>query len=152
MSGSVPRLRGVAFAEDVVLVNAHCAWFLATALENTPGGPEGCLDRMGIRGGDARNALLGAYEALAEAGARWQASLSASPRGNGERHLPDQPLPSETWISTKQAAYLLVVTPRRVRQLAEAGTLNSRLWQGRRELVRDEVLALRELRNQRRAA
>jgi hypothetical protein len=153
MSSSVPRLRGVAVAEDVVLIGGAAAWFLAKVLtDGVPGGLEGFMDRLGVRGSDARDVLIGACLALGEVGDRWQQARAASPPGNEEGQSAGQRLASERWLSTRTAADLLGVTPRRVRQLAEGGELSSRLRHGRRELPWQEVCALRELRNQQRAA
>jgi hypothetical protein len=152
MSSLVPRLRGVAVADDVVLIGGAAAFFLAKLLtDGVQGGLEGCLDRMGVRGSDARDILVGAHLALGEVGDRWQQARAASPPGSEERQSAGERVASERWLSTRTAADLLGVTPRRVRQLAEGGELSSRLRQGRRELLWQEVLALRELRYQRAA-
>ena len=153
MSSSVPRLRGVAVADDVVLIGGAAAWFLAKVLtDGVPGGLEGFMDRLGVRGSDARDVLIGACLALGEVGDRWQQARAASPPGNEEGQSAGQRLASERWLTTRTAADLLEVTPRRVRQLTEGGELSSRLRHGRRELPWQEVCALRELRNQQRAA
>lgn len=87
-----------------------------------------------------RAPLEDALEALDHAARRWEATR----RGNAEA-LPAEAAPSsEHELSTREAADVLKVSERRIRQLADAGALVGRKEGPQWRLRKDAVLAYRE--------
>jgi excisionase family DNA binding protein len=89
-----------------------------------------------------------AWLAFDEVGHAWLDKQNAT-AANGNAATTPSPgeASSDQWIGTNEAAELLDVRPRRVRQLAEEGALRGRQRGKRWLFARQDVLSLRELRD-----
>lgn len=148
----VPHVQETAVVGDTAILRGRSAWLLARILaKHVPGGLGSLLVRIGASPED-RDAALRAYAALEHVGHEWRQQLASSSDGNPEAERADADLGSEQWIATKDTALLLDRSPRRVRQLAMAGTrhggLPARRVGGRWLFPRAAVLAYRERRDE----
>jgi Helix-turn-helix domain len=140
----VPHVQDVAVVADAAIVRGRAAWLLARVLaHNIPGGIGSLLLRVGASPAD-RDAALRAYAALEHAGELWHAQVGASASGTAATGTTPADLRSERWLTTTEVALLLERSPRRVRQLARAGTLPALLDAGVWWFERANVLAYRE--------
>lgn len=113
-----------------------------------PADPRRELIHQGITG-ERLLVALEAVEALREAAVTWQRETVASAGGNGEGQGKPEATESGPWITTSEAAQILDVTTRRVRQLAEEGALSVVNREGGHLRLRtDQVLALHRRRSE----
>jgi hypothetical protein len=99
-----------------------------------------CGDEIADLPAHLRAPIEDATNALRHAGERW----ATSARGSAEAALPEAPVPlehDEDEVSTREAAHMLELSDRRIRQLAADGRLVGRQIQGRWVLDRGAVIA-----------
>ena len=97
--------------------------------------------------GEQLDAAITAVIVLREAADFWlQSAISAN--GNAEGLSVQRAPESAVWITSGEAAEILQLTDRRVRQLGDEGILDSRERGGYRQFRVSEVLALRRRRKE----
>lgn len=109
------------YVADAAILTGWPAWVYArllTADELTQR-----LERSGIRG-DQAAPVLAAHAAIRRAGDTWHQRVSAN--GSTETVVAETVSPSLDELTTDEAADMLKLTPRRVRQLIDADELPAR--------------------------
>jgi hypothetical protein len=121
------------YADGAAIIAGWPAWAIARMLTRS------CGDQIADLPALLRAPVEDGLEALRRAGGRWAASAS----GNSEAMPAEVPVSSEhdDEISTREAADMLRLSDRRIRQLATDGRLAGRQRQGRWVLDRGAVIA-----------
>lgn len=140
----------ITFNEPVVALNGRAAFVLSKVLQGSLRGGlslKRLLDDIGVSEQD-QAAALEVAGALAELGESWR-RLRLPQRGNAETRGNDEPLSSEPMaiIATAEAAALLSLGERQVRNLAAAGDLRAeRTPGGPWRFLHTDVVGLRDRR------
>lgn len=119
------------YVEGAAVVHGYAAVLAGVGLRDLA--RRGFFDRVEPA---ARGELLAVISEIERAGGAWQAGVELS---NGNSETPPAEIPARSAVSAEQAAVLLSVSPRRVRQMAPliGGVKNGGRW----VFERAEVLA-----------